>query len=127
MDIPVLCPVAMMSHKSRSYRIILDLSFQLKYKKEKQPSLISATNKLSPSEAMVQLGQCLHRIVSTMADNYDPNKPFLFSKTDIKDELWRMAVSNDDAWNFCYVKPSLTPLTSMDDIEIVVPNSLQMG
>ena len=62
-----------------------------------------------------------------MADNYDPNKPFLFSKPDIKDELWRMAVSNDDAWNFCYVNPSLTLLTSMDDIEIVVPNSLQMG
>ena len=38
-----------------------------------------------------------------------------------------MAVNNDEAWNFCYVLPSLKPSTCIDDTEIVVPNSLQMG
>ena len=76
---------------------------------------------------MVQLGQCLHRLVAQMTDNHDPDKPFVFSKIDINDGFWRLAVSDEDAWNFCYVKPSTTPTTSIDDTEIVVPNSLQMG
>jgi hypothetical protein len=37
-----------------------------------------------------------------------------------------MAVSNSDAWNFCYVLPTKTS-TNLDDLQIVVPNSLQMG
>ena len=37
-----------------------------------------------------------------------------------------MAVINDDAWNFCYILPSINECTSIDDIELVVPNSLQM-
>jgi hypothetical protein len=38
-----------------------------------------------------------------------------------------MAISNKDAWNFAYVLPSLNPLQSNDDIEFIIPNSLQMG
>ena len=38
-----------------------------------------------------------------------------------------MAVSDEDAWNFCYVLPSLNPVDSIHDIKIVVPNSLQMS
>ena len=37
-----------------------------------------------------------------------------------------MAVSDENAWHFCYVLPSLHP-TPLEEIEIVVPNSLQMG
>ncbi len=61
-----------------------------------------------------------------MAEHFDPSKPFMFTKLDIKDGFWRMAVSDSDAWNFCYALPSETE-QELDDIMIVVPNSLQMG
>ena len=38
-----------------------------------------------------------------------------------------MAVPDEDAWNFCYMLPSLQPKISLDDVEILVPNSLQIG
>ena len=62
-----------------------------------------------------------------MADNFDPDWLIVFAKLDIKDGFWRLAVSDDDAWNFCHVLPSMNPTMSMDDIDIVVPNCLQMG
>jgi hypothetical protein len=36
-------------------------------------------------------------------------------------------VNDKNAWNFCYVLPAKQGNTNIDDIEIVVPNSLQMG
>jgi hypothetical protein len=62
-----------------------------------------------------------------MADNFNPNTPFMFTKLDIKDSFWCMKVSDEDAWNFCYVLPSLHESINEDDTELVVPNSLQMG
>ena len=78
---------------------------------------------------MVQLRNCLKRLVSQMTDSWDGDSshPWMFSKLDIKDGFWQMAINHNEAWNFCYVIPSLTPLKSIDDIELVVPNSLQMG
>lgn len=76
---------------------------------------------------MVQLGQCMKRLVDLLAENSDPTRPFVFSKLDIKDGFWRMSVSEEDMWNFCYVLPLLEPPQLLDDIEIVVPNCLQMG
>ena len=123
-----ISPVAMIPHKSRKFRTILDLSFRLRHKGKLLESVNSATVKQAPAEAMVQLGNCIRRLVATLADNYDPARPFYFAKLDIKDGFWRMAVADDDAWNFCYVLPSKTPgPTKLEDINIVVPNSLQMG
>ena len=122
-------PVSMVPHKSKLFRTILDLTFQLRKKltnKEKYESVNSATTKLAPQQSMGQLGSVVKRIVATMADHFDPSKPFAFTKLDIKDGFWRMAVSNDDAWNFCYALPSDVP-QELDDILLVVPNSLQMG
>ena len=63
-----------------------------------------------------------------LADNYDPKNPFKFAKHDIKDGFWRMQVSSEDAWNFCYVLPHTDPDTTLDNTEIVVLlNCLQMG
>ena len=129
-DIPPklkISPVAMIPHKSKAFRCILDLSFTLNDNGHTYKSVNQTTNKQSKPEAMTQLGFCIKRIVATMADNHDKNQPFYFVKLDIKDGFWRMAVSNDDAWNFAYVLPSLLPNTNEDDIELVVPNSLQMG
>ena len=130
-NIPLLLkisPVAMVPHKSKLFRVIMDLSFQFKKKDgSKWESVNSATTKLAPQEAMGQLGSVLRRIVALMADHCDPNRPFKFSKLDIKDGFWRMAVNDEAAWNFCYVLPSDDPNVDIDDIQIVVPNSLQMG
>ena len=123
-----ISPVAMIPHKSRKFRTILDLSFRLCHKGKLLESVNSATVKQAPAEAMVQLGNCIRRLVATLADNYNPDKPFYFAKLHIKDGFWRMAVADDNAWNFCYVLPSTTPgAKQLDDIDIVVPNSLQMG
>jgi hypothetical protein len=122
-----ISPVAMIPHKSKKYRCILDLSFTLFHKGIAYKSVNDTTAKCAPQQSMSQLGLCLKRIIALMADNYNLNKPFMFSKLDIKDGFWRMRVSNDQAWNFCYVLPTTKHITNDDDIEIVVPNSLQMG
>ena len=122
-----LSPIAMIPHKSKLFRAILDLSFKLTHKGKSYPSVNEHTVIQSKPQAMVQLGQSIKRIVATMADNYHPNKPFVFSKLDIKDGFWRMAVNNDDAWHFCYVLPPKNKQQDIDDTCIVVPNSLQMG
>ena len=122
-----ISPVAMVPHKSRQFRTILDLSFGLRYKGKLLESVNSSTVKQAPAEAMVQLGQCIQRLIATIADNYDPSRPFYFAKLDIKDGFWRMGVSATDAWNFCYVLPQLEEPENLDDVLIVVPNCLQMG
>ena len=124
-----LSPVAMVPHKSRAYRVILDLSFHLRSAHHPHPSVNDATTPQAPVQAMHELGNVLKRILATLADghNSDPTKSFMFSKLDIKDGFWRMIVSEEDAWNFCYAIPPPSPDTPLDDIQIVVPNSLQMG
>ena len=123
-----ISPVAMIPHKSRKFRTILDLSFRLRHKGKLLESVNSATVKQAPAEAMVQLGNCIKRLVATLAENFNPSQPFYFAKLDIKDGFWRMAVADEDAWNFCYVLPSSQAGTpDLDNIDIVVPNSLQMG
>ena len=123
-----ISPVAMVPHKSKLFRVILDLSFRFKKRDgSRWESVNSATTKLAPQQSMSQLGSALKRIVATMADNFHPAKPFIFTKLDIKDGFWRMAVNNTNTWNFCYVLPSYPRDTDIDNTEIVVPNSLQMG
>jgi hypothetical protein len=80
-----ISPMAMIPHKSKAFRCILDLSFQLKLNNKLCESVNSTTNKKAKAEAMVQLGQSLKRIVACIADNATANHPFYFSKLDIKD------------------------------------------
>jgi hypothetical protein len=122
-----ISPVAMIPHKSKKYRCILDLSFTLFEDGLEFPSVNETTTRLALPQAMAQLGNCLKRLTAHMADNHNKNLPFMFCKLDIKDGFWRMRVSNDDAWNFAYVLPSLYKDIEEDEIELVIPNSLQMG
>ena len=131
-DIPnklKISPVACIPHKSKAYRVILDLSFNFRHNGKKWPSVNDTTAKLAPAEAMVQLGSSLRRIIATLAKNFNTSRPFKFSKIDIKDGFWRLIVSAEDAWNFCYVLPRADGKLEEDinNIEIVVPHSLQMG
>lgn len=122
-----ISPVAMVPHKSKMFRCILDLSFGLRVGETQFPSVNDATIPQSKQESMLQLGQALKRIIQTMARERKPGHPFYFTKLDIKDGFWRMAVSDEDAWNFAYVLPSMNPDIPLDEIELVIPNSLQMG
>ena len=123
-----ISPVAMIPHKSRSYRTIIDLSFQLRIRGKIMPSVNSATKVLAPQKAMAQIGTALKRIIFKLAENYNLDKPFIFSKVDLKDGFWRMVVNQKDAWNFCYVLPSTkNNQQTIDNTEIVVPHALQMG
>ena len=123
-----ISPVACIPHKSKKFRVILDLSFNLKTKRVKFPSVNDTTIKMAPPEAMVQLGACVKRLIATMAENYDKTKPFKFCKLDIKDGFWRLVVHEKDAWNFCYVLPPKDGKHKhIDETLLVVPNSLQMG
>ena len=122
-----ISPVAMIPHKSKPYRCILDLSFALEHHGFKYPSVNEATTKLAPQQSMGQLGLVVWRIIHTMEEERHHGNPFWFAKLDIKDGFWRMAVMNEDAWNFAYVLPSLGKHTSLNNTELVIPNSLQMG
>ena len=128
-DIPEnfkLSPLAMIAHKSRLFRCILDLSFRIYFQRHQGPSVNHSTTLLAPQKAMAQLGSCIQRIIATLAAHYNLKYPFMFCKLDIKDGYWRMVVSDKDAWHFCYmITPE--PSTPIEDILIVVPHSLQMG
>jgi hypothetical protein len=129
-DIPKklkISPVAMIPHKSKPFRCIMDLSFTLQDGGKRYKSVNETTNKQAKWQSMAQLGLCIQRMVATLADNYDTSKLFHFVKLDIKDGFWCMTVLDDNAWNFAYVLLSLKELEDKGDIELVVPNSLQMG
>ena len=61
-----------------------------------------------------------------MEAQWHKGRAFYFTKLDIKDGFWHLVVSNEDAWNFTYVLPSNEPNGNLNNIEIVVPNSLQI-
>ena len=122
-----ISPVAMIPHKSRLFRAILDLSFQLRIDGQKLPYVNMATIIKAPQKAMAQLGSVLKRIIFEMGRNYDLKKPFMYSKADIKDRFWRLMVNKENAWHFCYVLPPLQGKVPLDEVEIVVPHALQMG
>ena len=120
-----ISPLAAVPHKSRVYRMILDLSFQLLVNGKKLDSVNSASDKsLAKQESMYELGNVIPRIIWAMALSKDKTTPFMFSKVDLKDGYWRMAVSEKDAWNFAYVLPGAGP---DDPVQLVIPDALQMG
>ena len=100
-----ISPVAMIPHKSKAYRCILELSFTFFHRGIWFSSVNKNTNKKSRPEAMVQLGQVLKWIIYHMVLYRANGIPFKFTKLDVKDGFWRMAVADEDAWNFCYVLP----------------------
>jgi len=119
-----ISPIAAVPHKSRLYHLILDLSFQLCVNGLTMPSVNKTTTPLSNHKSMEQMGRVLWRIVSTVAYINPKNRHLVFAKWDIKDGFWRLVVSDEDAWHFCFVLPRLN---KNDPIELVVSNCLSMG
>ena len=119
-----ISPIAMVPHKSRPYRAILDLSFPVKLSTEvEQKSVNAATLKTAPRQAIDQIGHSLSRIIHAFA-TADPKAKIFMAKWDIKDGFWRLDCRTGEEWNFCYVLPNIDPNAP---IELVVPTSLQMG
>lgn len=124
-----ISPIAAIPHKSRLFRMILDLSNkgQRRRGQTATPSVNELTDPNSaPSQSMDQLGNTLGRVIYAVATQPTSKGPILFCKLDIKDGFWRMCVPKDSTENFCYVLPQL-PGQPLSDIQLVVPDSIQMG
>ena len=120
-----ISPIAAIPHNSRLFRMILDISYELKMDKDKLKSVNKASDKdLAPQHLMYELGNIIPRIIWNMTKAPDTGVRILFSKIDLKDGYWRMVVNEADTWNFAYVLPPLKP---GDDIELVILDALQMG
>jgi hypothetical protein len=116
-------PVAAISHKSRAYCSILDLSFALRLADGSVvESVNDITTKLAPRGAINQLGHSLKRIIHAFAEVED-NAVVLMAKWDIQDSFWRLNCQKGEEWNFCYVWPQAPG----EPVQLVIPSSLQMG
>jgi hypothetical protein len=118
-----LLPLAMIPHKSRKYRAILDLSFELLVAGYRLPSVNDATKRCAPEEAIDQIGTVLPRIIAAIVEAPEEMGDIMMAKLDIKDGFWRMVCEAGQEWNFAYVLPNHPG----QPVEIVVPSALQMG
>ena len=103
-------PVAAIPHKSRLFRMILDLS-----SKGQRRTNTKAVNELTnedaaPTHSMDQLGTVVQRFIYQVGTLPDSDGPILFAKLDIKDGFWRMVVPDDAHEQFCYVLPPVCHL-----------------
>jgi hypothetical protein len=118
-----ISPIAAIPHKSKQFRSILDLSFNLRLKQGGVIPLGNATTiKTAPKGAIDQLGHSLTRIIHAFAEAEEDVRIFM-AKWDIKDGFWRLDAEDGAEWNFSYVLPQhpKQPCYHM------VPTSLQMG
>lgn len=118
-----ISPLAMIPHKSRKYRSILDLSFRLKMFGFDLCSVNAGTLPKAPPEAMDQLRTVLPCIIEAIVNAPEEAGDILFTKLDIKDGFWRMVVPEEQRWNFCYVLPDKPGRP----VRLVVSSALQMG
>jgi hypothetical protein len=95
-----ISPIAAILHKSKAFRLILDLSFRLRLK---YGGILAAVNdttiESAPKGAIDQLGECLTRIIHAFVEASDDAKIFM-AKWDIKDGFWRMDCRDGEEWNF---------------------------
>jgi hypothetical protein len=115
-----ISPLAMIPHKSRQFRAILDLSFRLKLEGgESIPSVNETATLEAPAGAIDQMGHALQRIIHAFAEA-DPDAKIFMAKFDIKDGFWRLDCQEGEEWNFAYILPQ-------GEGEPILPTSLQMG
>jgi hypothetical protein len=85
-------PIAAIPHKSKPYRLILDLSFVLRLRDGTTlPSVNNSTTKTAPSGTINQLGHSLQRIIHAFTEA-DENNQIIMAKWDIKDGFWQLDV-----------------------------------
>ena len=116
-------PIAMVSHKSRKWRAILDLSFRLRLQNGGEvPSVNDNSEKTGPQGSIDQLGHSLLRMIHAFAEAEEEDLVFM-AKWDVKDGFWRLDCEDGEEWNFAYflTQPAKNP------VKRVVPTLLQMG
>jgi hypothetical protein len=103
-----ISPIAAIPYKSKAFRSILDLSFQIRLR---DGGFLDAVNdtmeKTAPGWAINLIRECLTRIIHAFAEADDNNKIFM-AKWDIKDEFWRMDCRAGEEWKL-YLRTSSTP------------------
>jgi hypothetical protein len=115
-------PVAAISHKSRAYRLILNL-FTLHIEDGVIIELVKdITEKGAPHGAIDQIGHSLKRIIHAFAE-VDEDTVILMTKWDIQHGFWPINFCKGEEYNFCYVWPQAPGKPQ----SFVVPSSLQMG
>lgn len=122
-------PCAAIPHKSRLFRLLLDLSDKGQTRKgmDAKPSVNELTREeTAPQQSMAELGSTLPRVIYHMATWPTEDGPVMMSKLDIKDGFWRVAVESSGELAFCYVLPPDPDLPDEDPL-IVIPQALQMG
>jgi len=118
-----ISPIAAIPHKSKQFRSILDLSFNLRLKQGGiVPSVNATTIKTAPKGAIDQLCHSFTRIIHAFAEAEEDTHIFM-TKWDIKDGFWRLDAEDGAKWNFSYVLPQHPG----QPCYLVVPTSLQMG
>ena len=118
-----ISPIAMIPHKSRLYRAILDLSFKLRLQGGSViPSVNETTKKTAPHGAIDQLGHSLTRLIHAFAQA-SPDERVFMAKWDIKDGFWWLDCKSGEEWNIAYVLPQEEGMP----VKLVIPTSLQMG
>ena len=119
-----ISPIAMIPHKSKPYRPILDVSFGVTLDTgEKIPSVNESSVKTAPAKAIDQLGHSLNRIIHAFAQADTSDTKIFAAKWDIKDGFWRLDCEEGEEWNFAYVLPQ----QEGQPVKLVVPTCLQMG
>ncbi len=119
----MVSPIAAIPHKSKDFRSILDLSFQLRIKNGGfLKSVNETTIKSAPKGALDHLGHALSHVIYAFAEADDDAKIFI-AKWDIKDGFWRMGCKVGEEWNFAYMLPQ----EPNKPTKLVIPTSLQMG
>ncbi|CAB9530052.1 expressed unknown protein [Seminavis robusta] len=123
-----ISPIAVIPHKSRLFRMMLDLSNKGQRRRKQGPQSVNElTNEdAAPRHSMDQLGKTLGRIIYAVGTRPADQGPILFCKLDIKDGFWRMCVPEAQEEQFCYVLPQV-PGDPPEEIRLVVPAALQMG
>ena len=96
-----ISPVAMIPHRSKPYRCIIDLSSTLFNKGVNLASVNDKTKNMERPENINQLGLVLKRMIQTMAKYCHHGLPIKISKIDAKDGFWRMAVSIEFTFYVC--------------------------
>lgn len=118
-----ISPLAMIPHKSRKYRAILDLSFCLRLKNGGHALSVNENTTLeAPAAAIDQMGHALSCIIHAFAQAEEDDNIFV-AKIDIKDGFWRLDCAEGEEWSFAYVLPQ----HKGEPTRLVVPTSLQMG
>jgi hypothetical protein len=81
-----ISPIVAVPHKSRGFRMILDLSHGVTVNGIRHPSVNEATHPtVTPTAAMGELGYVLPCLIYAVATALEARGPMLFSKLDVKD------------------------------------------